>query len=126
MTYSHADEIGVYVLGAVDADKRREMERRLQDCATCLAAVKQFAHLPRVLRSLSLENVVALRFDDGADPDVARRASPCRGHRRTAKRALLTAPAAVVLLVAGDLIGHQISENPASPRGPRAVSPGRR
>lgn len=139
MTCPQADEIGVYVLGALDDDERLEMERHIRECASCQEAVHGFAHLPGVLHSLTLEDVVALGLDD-AEPDVGLPASvhvrtsvpaslvktsnaipadsSIRRSRRTAKGILLTAAAAAILLVTGGLIGHQISNDP--PSSPRA------
>jgi len=139
MTCPHADTIGVYVLGALDADERLEMERHIPDCATCQVAVQQFAHLPGVLHSLTLEDIDALRLDDDTDPHVDQPPasvhvdrpvvpaslprtpnivsgdSSTRRRRRTAKRMLLAAAAAMVLLVTGGLIGRQLSNHPAAP-----------
>jgi Putative zinc-finger len=137
MTCPQADAIGVYVLGALDADERLELERHIRDCASCQEAIQQFAHLPRVLHSLTLDDVVAFRLDDDADPDVDWPPAPVhvdgsvpaslpkatnvvpddsliRRRRRTAKRALVAAAATVVLLVTGGLIGHQIPDDAAS------------
>jgi putative zinc finger protein len=110
MTCPHTDAIGVYVLGALHADERIELERHIRDCPSCREAVQQFAHVPGVLHSLTLEDVLALRLDDEADsqPAAIRR-------RRTPKRALLATAAAVGLLVSGGLIGRQIPDGPASP-----------
>lgn len=118
MTCPHTDAIGVYVLGALDADERIELERHIRDCPSCQDAVQQFAHVPGVLRSLTLEDVLALRLDDEADsqPASIRR-------RRTPKRALLATAAAVALLVGGGLIGRQISDGPApSPQAEGGVT----
>ncbi|MEV0800699.1 zf-HC2 domain-containing protein [Kribbella sp. NPDC050281] len=115
MSCPQADAIGVYVLGALDADERVELERHIRDCPSCQEAVQQFAHVPAVLHSLTLEDVLELRLEDDADPDVDRQPASIRRRRRTPKRALLAATAAVVLLVSGGLIGRQISDAPASP-----------
>lgn len=135
MTCRQADAIGVYVLGALDPDERVELERHIQDCAQCQEAIEQFAHLPGVLHSLTLEDIVAMRLDDDPDPDVnwqpssissVRTSLPktpnagpgessIRRRRRTPKRTLLAAAAAIVLLVTGGLIGRQISNDPAPP-----------
>lgn len=109
MTCPHTDAIGVYVLGALDADERIELERHIRDCPSCREAVQQFAHVPGVLESLTLEDVLELRLDDDADSQPA----SIRRRRRTPKRALLAAAAVVVLLVSGGLIGRQISDGPA-------------
>ncbi|MFI6834033.1 anti-sigma factor family protein [Kribbella sp. NPDC050241] len=115
MTCPQADAIGVYVLGALDADERVELERHIRDCPSCQEAVQQLARVPGVLHSLTLEDVLALRLEDDADPDVDRQPASIRRRRRTPKRALLATAAAVVLLVSGGLIGRQISDAPASP-----------
>jgi len=113
MTCPQADAVGLYVLGGLDGDERLAMEQHIQDCAQCREAVEQFAHLPGVLHSLTLEDVTALRFDDEPDPELDRQRSPVRRRRRT----LLAAAAAVVLLVSGGLIGRQLPESPSQARG---------
>ncbi|TDX04055.1 anti-sigma factor [Kribbella sp. VKM Ac-2566] len=133
MTCPQADAIGLYVLGGLDTDERLEMERHIRACASCQDAVQQVAHLPGVLHSLTLEDVVALQLDD-ADPgewqplsissapaSLPKAANVVPGDssitrlRRASTRTLLAATAAVVLVVAGGLIGRQISDDPASP-----------
>lgn len=138
MTCPEAQAIGVYVLGALDAGERLEIERHIRDCASCKEAVLQFAHLPGVLHRLTLEDVMALPFDDDPDPDfgwlpaslevdrpvtsplpkapnVVPVDSSIRHRRFTSKRAVLAATAAVVLVVTGGLIGRQMSNDSASP-----------
>lgn len=114
MTCPQTDAIGVYVLGALDADERIELERHIRDCPSCQAAVQQLAHVPGVLHTLTLDDVVALRLDDDPDPDLDAQPASIRRRRPTPKRALLAAAAAVVLLASGGLIGHQITDAPAS------------
>jgi hypothetical protein len=143
MTCPEAQAIGIYVLGALDAGERVELERHIRECASCKKAVLQFAHLPGVLHRLTLEDVLALPFDDDPDPDVgwlpassqvdrplpshlpkAPNVVPVDSsirHRRFAsKRALLAAAAAVVLVVTGGLIGRQMSNDSAASAPPHA------
>lgn len=134
MTCPEAQAIGVYVLGALDAGERLEMERHIRDCASCEKAVLQFAHLPGVLHRLTLEDVMALPFDADPDPDVgwlpaslqvdrpvptplltAPNVVPTRQRRFMSKRAFLAAAAAVILVVTGGLIGRQLSNDSGSP-----------
>jgi hypothetical protein len=141
MTCPEAQAIGVYVLGALDAGERLELERHIRECASCKEAVLQFAYLPGVLHRLTLEDVLALPFDDDADPDVgwlpasSQVAGPAPSplpkapnvvpvdssirHRRfTSRRTLLAAAAAVVLVVTGGLIGRQMSNDSAASAPP--------
>ncbi|TCC54393.1 hypothetical protein E0H73_38740 [Kribbella pittospori] len=116
MTCPQSDAIGLYVLGGLDGDERLAMEQHLQDCAQCREAVEQFAHLPAVLHSLTLDDVTALRFDDDPDPELDRQRSSVRRRRHTPKRAFLAA-AAIALLVTGGVIGRQLPESPSQARG---------
>jgi hypothetical protein len=142
MICPEAQAIGVYVLGALDAGERFELERHIRECTNCQEAVLQFAYLPGVLHRLTLEDVLALPFDD-ADPDVGWLPassevdgpalsplpkapnvvpvdSSIRHRRFMSKRALLAAAAAVVLVVTGGLIGRQMSNDSAASAPPHA------
>lgn len=118
MTCPQADAIGAYVLEALDTDEHLKLERHIRTCTSCQKAVQQFAHLPAVLHSLTLEDVMALPFDDGPDHDSSGDGCPMvpRYRRLTSRRALLAAAAAVVLVVTGGLIDRQISNAPVSTR----------
>jgi hypothetical protein len=135
MTCPQADAIGVYVLGALDADERLQLERHIRDCPSCQQAVQGFAHLPGILNTLTLEDVMALPFDDDPEPAVGwlpassqvdsavpaslpnspNGDSSIKWYRRPMPKRALLAAAAAVLVVAGGLIGRQISNEPASP-----------
>jgi hypothetical protein len=53
-----------YVLGALDAEDRREFERHLATCPGCAAAVAEFAGLPGILSKLPAADAVALLAGD--------------------------------------------------------------
>jgi len=60
----YRDWDAAYVLGALDSDDRRAYERHLATCASCAAAVAEFAGLPGILSKLSSEDAVALLASD--------------------------------------------------------------
>ncbi|GAA3137690.1 hypothetical protein JOF29_000110 [Kribbella aluminosa] len=68
MTCRETIAIGAYVLGALDAAERLQTERHLRDCASCREALLQFAHLPGLLHTLTLEDVTSTAADP--DPDL--------------------------------------------------------
>jgi hypothetical protein len=97
MTCPEAESVGAYVLGGLDPGEYTAVEQHIRDCAGCRETVLQFAHVPGVLRQLTLEDVLALEQADVVPV-----------HRRFTPKRVLLAAAAVVLLLAGGLIGHQL------------------
>jgi hypothetical protein len=57
MTCPETLSIGAYVLGALEIEDRRTVERHLSSCATCRATLLQFAHLPGLLHGVPLEDI---------------------------------------------------------------------
>lgn len=100
MTCPETVATGAYVLGALDAGERLELERHLRDCATCREALLRFANLPGLLHTLTLEEIT----------------SPASDHKpgRTflSRRALIAAAAAVFVVLGGVLIGRELVTDP--------------
>jgi anti-sigma factor RsiW len=103
--------LGAYVLDALDAHERAEVDVHLRTCAECRAELAELATLPPLLSRLSLQDlgesvptvaapdalfdkVVASVRDDAAGARVT-------WLRRRPARALLAAAAAVILLGGG-------------------------
>lgn len=72
MTCPENIALGAYVLGALDAAERVDLERHLRDCASCQEALLRFANLPGLLHGLTLEEVNATAFD----PDLGQSLDP--------------------------------------------------
>lgn len=108
MTCPDTTAIGAYVLGALDTDERLDLERHLHDCAGCRDALLQFANLPGLLNTLTLEEVTAV---------------PASTPRRTfpRRRALIAVAAAVFVAGAGVLAGRELGTDP-SPQAQPSVS----
>lgn len=49
-----------YVLGALDADERREFENHIIRCRTCAATVREFAAVPALLSTLPDDEALTL------------------------------------------------------------------
>lgn len=108
--------LGVYLLGALDADERAAVEAHLAVCPDCRNQLDDLAGIPPVLGRLSLDDVMAdVMAVPPAPPEdlyerVAAQARAERDHvdevavRRNRHRRLLAAAAAVVML-AGAGIG---------------------
>jgi hypothetical protein len=96
--------LGAYVLGALDADERIELERHLDDCTSCRDELSQFAKLPALLQTLTLEEVTAV---------------PVAKPRRTFSRrgALIATAAAISVAFAGILAGRELGANSAQQAG---------
>jgi Putative zinc-finger len=95
MTCLQTVSLGAYVLGALDAAERIEIEEHLRDCALCRDELVRLSPLPGLLAQVSLDDVLAaeppIRPAEATPP-----AKPSRFRRRT-----LATVAAVALLVTG-------------------------
>jgi anti-sigma factor RsiW len=49
-------ELGAYVLGALERDERRELERHLEVCPICRMELERLAPLPGLLSRLSADD----------------------------------------------------------------------
>jgi predicted anti-sigma-YlaC factor YlaD len=105
--------LGVYLLGALDADERTVVERHLEDCPQCAAELAELAALPSMLERLTLDDfaVEAPVVPEALFERVAARAreehadrQALRGHRYRR----LTAVAAALVIVAGAGIGSAV------------------
>ncbi|NUR97471.1 MAG: hypothetical protein HOV67_19715, partial [Kribbellaceae bacterium] len=57
MTCPETTSIGAYVLGALEASERHEVEEHLAGCKACRETLLQFAHLPGLLHAVPVEDV---------------------------------------------------------------------
>jgi Putative zinc-finger len=117
-----------YVLGALDADDRRDYERHLAECSTCAAGVAELAGLPGILSKLPQEDAVALLTEDdvtaGVDEHlrdgvhtpglVQRLAVGARRRRRRIRFGILGAAVAIVAIIA---VGGVVYAGAQSPTG---------
>jgi len=106
--------LGVYLVGALDAQERAAVEEHLRDCPTCQAELAELAALPSMLERLTiddfpLEPLVAPAglFDRVAaqarEEQEERESSRLRRYRR------LTAVAAAAVLVVGAGVGSVVA-----------------
>jgi hypothetical protein len=111
VTDPYLDWDGAYVLGALDADERREFESHLADCDACRARVAELAGLPAALRDLTpevaerIERVPAL--PDTVLPRLARRVTRAR---RRVLAASVAAAAAVLAVLAVVLLPGSVGQ----------------
>jgi hypothetical protein len=56
---SHADQVGPYVLGALEPDEMEEMRRHLAGCARCTAEARSLAELPALLDMAQADDEIA-------------------------------------------------------------------
>lgn len=110
--------LGVYLVGAIDAGERAEVDEHLRTCARCRAELDDLAILPSMLDQLTLEDLGGVvpappaseslfarvaaqaRLEADAEPasDRAKGATIQELPRFRRRRALLAAAAAVVLI----------------------------
>ena len=103
---AHADDIGPYVLGALEPDEMEEMRRHLAGCSRCAAEVQSLAGLPVLLDRAGADPEIAPLSPELEEEVLDRFVRERAGSRRTSRRwPRLAIPAiAVAALVAGILI----------------------
>ena len=122
-------ELGVYVLGAIGAAERAQVEQHLATCLRCREELAGLAGLPGLLRRIPRDMTTQAWIDDTSDPlpgppldTVIHRVTRIRIRRR------LTAAAAAVALALGAAVGLQAlhrqaaSAPAAAPRWTTAVA----
>jgi hypothetical protein len=101
--------LGVYLVGALDASERAEVDAHLRRCAQCRAELADLAALPSMLDQLTIEDITAEPVALPADlfDRVAARAradaepvSPAAGRSRARRAALLAVAAVLAVFVA--------------------------
>jgi anti-sigma-K factor RskA len=103
---SHADQVGAYVLGALEPDEMEEMRAHLADCPRCAAEARSLAELPALLDLVTADAQVAVPSpaleDEVLDRFVRERArsAPRRRWRRLAIPAVAVAAVVAALLIA--------------------------
>ena len=103
---THADEIGPYVLGALEPDEMEAMRRHLAGCSRCAAEVQSLAGIPVLLDRAGADAEIAPLAPD-LEQEVLDRFVRERAASRPARRRWprLAIPAiAVAALIAGILI----------------------
>ncbi|WP_259406958.1 anti-sigma factor family protein [Microbispora sp. H10885] len=90
--------LGVYVLGALDAEETAEVEAHLETCAECRAELAALSGLPPLLALVSAEDVERAAAPPRAVLDRLVAASAKRGRR---SRVLLALAASVVVAAVG-------------------------
>jgi anti-sigma-K factor RskA len=103
---AHADDIGAYVLGALEPDEMEAMRRHLAGCSRCAAEVQSLTGIPVLLDRAGADAEIAPLApgleDEVLDRFVRERAASRRARRRWPRLAI---PAiAVAALIAGILI----------------------
>jgi hypothetical protein len=97
--------LGAYVLGALAATERGEVERHLASCRSCSAELAELTPLPGLLSRLTLDDATS----SPAAPDDALLerllVAADRGRRHETRRRWLAVAAAVVFLVGGSAAG---------------------
>jgi hypothetical protein len=97
MTCQMMMSLGVYALGAADAQERRRVEAHLPGCPACRAELMRLAPLPGLLARVP-EDVLAAGQPPGARPG---RPAAGRGRRRSGRTWRAAAVAASVAAIAG-------------------------
>ena len=99
----HADQIGPYVLGALEPDEMEEMRAHLAGCARCTAEVRSLAELPALLDMAQADDEVAIPApgleDEVLDRYVRERARTAP-HRRRWRRFAIPAVAVAAVVAA--------------------------
>ena len=117
-------ELGVYVLGAIEPGQRAVVGRHLAACPRCRAELAELAELPGLLRRVPADDLIRMLLDDVVShvPDPPLGALLGRMSRVRRRRRYLTVAAVSAVGVAGAL-GWQALRRLAGPR--RWPRPGR-
>jgi anti-sigma factor RsiW len=96
------EQLGAYVLGALDHDERLAVEQHLDACASCRDDVARLSSLPPLLDRLSVDEVTAgpLTPPTGLRDAVPRRIVQERGRTRRTLRVWQAAAATLAVTVA--------------------------
>jgi anti-sigma-K factor RskA len=105
--------LGVYLVGALDADERNAVEEHLNDCPECRAELAGLAALPSMLERLSIDDFPLEPLsapEDLFDRVAAQAREEHTEHTERSRRAVtryrrLTAVAAAVVVIAGASVG---------------------
>jgi putative zinc finger protein len=118
-------EVGVYLLGAIEPDRRQVVESHLAACDSCRAELSALAGLPSLLRRVPADTVRRLADDDPgqAIPEPSPNALLARIGAIRRRRNLLAAAVAVVAAIAAGSAVQGLHE--ATDRPPAAVAPAR-
>ena len=101
--------LGAYVIGALDATERAQVEQHLATCPECRDELAKLAPLPGLLSRLDVDEVLSgpPAVDDAM---LDRLLAAAAGERRRASRARwLAAAAAVVVLGGGTAVGVTVA-----------------
>jgi len=103
---SHTDDIGPFVLGALEPEEMDAMRRHLATCPACAAEARSLSRLPSLLDSAQAEDrieVLPPRLEDEILDRYVRERASSRRRRRPWPRLAIPA-VAVAALIAGILI----------------------
>ena len=102
---SHADQVGAYVLGALEPDEMDEMRGHLAGCPRCAAEVRSLTELPALLDLVQADAELAVPSpgleDEVLDRFVRERARSAPSRRRWPRFAI---PAVAVAVVVAALV----------------------
>jgi hypothetical protein len=111
------NELGVYVLGAIEPAERAQVDQHLAACPWCREELAGLAGLPGLLRRVPPDVALRAWADDSGGPvpgppldRLIRRVTTIRLRRR-----LMAAAAALVIGLAAAAIGQALQARPASP-----------
>ncbi|TCK25156.1 anti-sigma factor family protein [Pseudonocardia endophytica] len=108
MSCPHRFDVGVYVLGALDAGERAPFEDHLGGCDECTAELRRLGGLPGLLARAGRSGPVEGAGPDEPPPGILDGVAG-RMRRRRRSRRLLVAAGAVVVLGVGVLAGWSLA-----------------
>ncbi|TMM16422.1 MAG: zf-HC2 domain-containing protein [Actinobacteria bacterium] len=109
MTCVRTVDIGPYLLGAVSAGQRLQLEEHLESCPMCREEVVRLAGLPGLLWRAASDDVHEPRLDTPGVPEDVPSSRPRRHRRRVA------AMVAALAIVGGTVAGLDLTVGRTSP-----------
>jgi anti-sigma factor RsiW len=117
------NELGVYLLGAIEPHERARLEDHLASCLACREKLAALAGMPALLRKVPAAEAIRAWRDDGGDrPPTPPLESLLSTVARTRRRRRRWAIAAAVLAVGLAAIGVQLLR-PGPATAPAAAAP---
>jgi hypothetical protein len=122
------EQVGVYVLGALEPDEREAYAAHLETCDECRKEYEQLAHLPALLDLVAPERMPVVPFAPagGEERLVASLRETSRRHRRRtavlAAGTALAGAAAAAVAILGFGVGTEAQPTPTIELAPTALA----
>jgi Putative zinc-finger len=116
------EELGVYVVGAIEPGDRARVDRHLRSCARCRDELAGLAGLPGLLRKIATDEAARAWMDDAAEPAAGPSPEALLARVRAIRRRRRLAAAVAAAVLAGVAGAGGLRAFAAQPAGPASVA----